>query len=116
MHANVRARWSSWPRWTWVAVALVGAYVTGLTPIVELSERCPGFSSPSPAGEHRCHSHLGPDAKSLLQALGSSTAVPADVPAIQDRRLGLRLVNLRLSLFDLNFGTGVYSGMLIETR
>jgi hypothetical protein len=28
----------------------------------------------------------------------------------------LRLANLRLSLFDLNFGTGVYSGMLIEAR
>jgi hypothetical protein len=116
MLATVRARWSRWPRWKWVAVALVGASVTGLTPFVEFSEHCPGFSSPSPAGEHLCHNHLGPDAKSLLQALGSSTAVPADLPAIQDRRLALRLANLRLSLFDLNFGTGVYSGLLIETR
>ncbi|HEV2010292.1 MAG TPA: hypothetical protein VGS17_04615 [Candidatus Limnocylindria bacterium] len=116
MLANVRARWGRWPPWKWVAVALVGAYVTGPAPIVEFSEHCPGFSSPSPAGEHLCHNHLGPDAKSLLRALGSSSAVPADMPAIQNRRLVLRLVNLRLSLFDLDVGTGVYSGPVIETR
>lgn len=116
MLANVRARRSRLSRWKWVAVALVGAYITGLTPIVEFSEHCPGFSSPSPAGEHLCHSHLGPDAKYLLLALGSASAFPADVPAIQNRRLVLRLVSLRLSLFDLDFRTGVYSGPLIESR
>ena len=116
MLAGVRARWSRWPGWKWVAVAVVGGYITGLTPIVEFSEHCPGFSSPSPAREHLCHSHLGPDAKYLLLALGSASAFPADVPAIQDRRLALRLVSLHLSLFDLDFGAGVYSGPLIESR
>ena len=116
MLAKIRARWRSSPRWRWVAVALVGAYVTGLTPIVEFSEHCPGFSSPTPGAEHLCHSHLGPDAKYLLLALGSASAFPTDQPAIRNRRLALRLDNLRLSLFDLDFGTGAYTGPLIDSE
>ena len=116
MLAKVRARWRSSPRWKWVAVALVGAYVTGLTPIVEFSEHCPGFSSPTPGAEHLCHSHLGPDAKFRLHDPGVPAVVPADVPALQNRRLALRLVNLRLSLFDLDFGTGAYTGPLMDSE
>ena len=88
--------------------------MTGLTPILEFSEHCPGFSSPTPGAEHLCHSHLGPDAKFRLRDLGVPVVVPADVPALQNRRLALRLVSLRLSLFDLDFGTGVYTGPLID--
>ena len=116
MFASVRARWSGSPRWKWVAVALVGAYVTGLTPIADVSEHCPGFSSPTPGAERLCHSHLGPDAKYLLLALGSASAFPADQPAIQNRRLALRLNNLRLSLFDLDIGKGAYAGPLMDSE
>lgn len=115
MLAKVRARWRSSPRWKWVAVALFGAYVTGLTPIVEFSDHCPGFSSPTSGAEHLCHSHLGPDAKYRQRDPGIPAVLPADVPALQNRRLALRLVNLRLSLFDLDFGTGVYIGPLIDS-
>jgi hypothetical protein len=94
---------SGWTRWTWVGVALIGAYLTGFTPIVEISERCPEFSSPTPGAEYLCHSHLGPDAKFRRSDAGAPTAIPGDVPATQSHRLAVRLANLQLWLFDLDF-------------
>ena len=85
------------------AAALLAGYLTGFTPTLESTDRCPGFMSPTPGAEHLCHSHLGPDAKFRLSDTAGPAAFPQDVPALHERHIALRLANLDLSLVDLGF-------------
>ena len=89
--------------WTLAVAVLIAAYLTGFTPVVETTERCPSFMSPTPGLEQLCHSHLGPDAKFRLSDLGGALAFPQDVPAIQEHHFALRLANLHVSLVELGF-------------
>ena len=89
--------------WRWLAVPLVVAYATGVTATLEGRERCPEFSSPTPAAPHLCHSHLGPDAKYRVSDTGARSIPPPDTEAIQERHATLRLANFHLSLVDATF-------------